>query len=61
MTKDKPAWWSLIIDGLLLVIVGVPTFVISYIWMHMQAGWAWGEYWFDSEVFDRRYKRKTPP
>lgn len=49
---------KLIVDFLFLLVVGLPAALAGYLWMHIRAGWALGEYLFDKDTFMRIYGKK---
>lgn len=58
MAVEKINWAGIskvLLDASVLFVFGTPAIIASYIWQAVNAGWAFGEWAFDPESFDRRY------
>lgn len=51
-------YWSVFVDFPLLLVIGIPIAIVAYLWMHVKAGWALGEFSFDPGAFMRRYGKE---
>lgn len=44
-----------LIDMVLLILIFLPSLCASYIWQNITTGWLWGEYFYNPDLFAKKY------